>query len=298
MMTPALAIDGEVKLVGKVASPEENPETTSVEQVLANLQPRVSFADKTVNQRKEFRYGIACHTSLVLGYVGSRLRLRSCSRNSTEAGAAEAKGRIKIVAVACSPRRGKTTAQALQIALDAAKKVAPDKVEVELIELAGLKIPGELAAGIPLEEGQHDDFPMVAGKLSDPAVAAILIGTPVYFANMTSLCKAFIDRCGVFRKNNFALVRQDRRRGGGGRPVGAAGRNWSSKRSTPHSSAMKCLSSATGDRRAISEPVCGTTATTTSVRMNLECRPRRTSAGTQPKLLLPTPRRRKKTVPA
>lgn len=121
------------------------------------------------------------------------------------AGAAEAEGRIKIIAVACSPRKGKTTAQALRIALDAAKEVAPERIETELIELAGLKIPGELAAGIPLEEGQHDDFPMVAEKLSDPAVAAILIGTPVYFANMTSLCKAFIDRCGVFRKNNFAM---------------------------------------------------------------------------------------------
>lgn len=115
------------------------------------------------------------------------------------------RARVKIVAVACSPRKGKTTAQALQIALDAAKEAAPDKVEVELIELAGLKIPGELAAGIPLEEGQRDDFPIVAEKLSDPAVAAILVGSPVYFANMTSLCKAFIDRCGVFRKNNFAL---------------------------------------------------------------------------------------------
>ncbi len=112
---------------------------------------------------------------------------------------------LKIIAVACSPRKGKTTAQALQIALDAAKQVAPETIAVELVELAGLKIPGELAAGIPLEEGARDDFPMIAEKLSNPAVAAILVGTPVYFANMTSLCKAFIDRCGFFRKNNFAL---------------------------------------------------------------------------------------------
>lgn len=111
----------------------------------------------------------------------------------------------RIVGVACSPRKGKTTAQSLQIALKAAKGVAPGEIEVELIELAGLKIPGELAAGIPLEDGQRDDFPAVAKKLSDPAVIAILVGTPVYFANMTSLCKAFLDRCGMFRKNSFAL---------------------------------------------------------------------------------------------
>jgi multimeric flavodoxin WrbA len=124
---------------------------------------------------------------------------------SQSASAQERSSRLKVVGVACSPRKGKTTAQALQIALDAAKGVAPDRIEIELVELAGLKIPGELAAGIPLEEGQRDDFPMVAEKLSDPSVAAILVGSPVYFANMTSLCKAFIDRCGVLRKNNFAL---------------------------------------------------------------------------------------------
>lgn len=111
----------------------------------------------------------------------------------------------KILGIACSPRKGKTTAQALAICLEAAKAVAPERVEVELVELAGLKIPAELAAGIPLETGQVDDFPQVAAKLSDPKVAAIIVGTPVYFANMTALCKAFIDRCGMFRKKNFAL---------------------------------------------------------------------------------------------
>jgi multimeric flavodoxin WrbA len=120
--------------------------------------------------------------------------------------AQEGSSRLKILGVACSPRKGKTTAQAVQIALDAARTVAPDRLEIELVELAGLKIPGELAAGIPLREGERDDFPVVAEKLSNPSVAAILVGTPVYFANMTSLCKAFIDRCGVFRKNDFALA--------------------------------------------------------------------------------------------
>ena len=117
---------------------------------------------------------------------------------------AESDRPLKILAIACSPRKGKTTAQALGICLDAAKEVSQE-IETELIELAGLKIPAELAAGIPLEPGQTDDFPQVAVKLSDPAVGAIIVGTPVYFANMTSLCKAFLERCGMFRKNNFAL---------------------------------------------------------------------------------------------
>jgi hypothetical protein len=67
---------------------------------------------------------------------------------------------LRIMGICCSPRQGKTTATALQVCLAAAKAVDP-RIEVELIELAGMKIPGELAAGIPLEPGQRDDFPQV-----------------------------------------------------------------------------------------------------------------------------------------
>lgn len=113
-------------------------------------------------------------------------------------------GKVKIVGVCCSPRKGKTTAAAMRVCLDAAKAASPD-VEVELIELAGLKIPGEVAAGVPLEAGEKDDFPAVAEKIGGPDVTGIILGTPVYFGNMSSLCKAFLDRCMVFRKNSFAL---------------------------------------------------------------------------------------------
>ena len=113
--------------------------------------------------------------------------------------------KLKIIGVACSPRQGKTTAQALGICLDAAKAVDPDSIETELIELAGLSIPGQLVAGVPLAAGEKDDFPAVAEKLAEPAIAGIIIGTPVYFAGMTSLCKAFLDRCGMFRMKGFAL---------------------------------------------------------------------------------------------
>lgn len=134
------------------------------------------------------------------------------------ASAQQAGKAVKIVGISCSPRKGKGTAAALQICLDAAKEVGPN-VEVELIELAGLKINGDLAAGIPLEPGQQDDFPKVEAKLREPNVAGIIIATPVYFSNMSSLCKAFLDRCMVFRKN-FDL----RDKIGGAIAVGA-GRN-------------------------------------------------------------------------
>jgi hypothetical protein len=42
----------------------------------------------------------------------------------------------KLVGVACSPRPGKTTRAAVQLALDAAKEAHPE-LRVELIDLAG-----------------------------------------------------------------------------------------------------------------------------------------------------------------
>ena len=107
---------------------------------------------------------------------------------------------IKILGICCSPRKGKNTAAALSICLDAVRAV-DGRIEVELIELAGQKIPGEVAAGVALEPGERDDFPALVPKLSEPAIAGIILGTPVYFGNMSSLCKAFLDRCIVFHKD-------------------------------------------------------------------------------------------------
>lgn len=119
---------------------------------------------------------------------------------------AEGLKRIKIVAISGSPRKGKTTAAALKVCLEAAQAVNPDKIETELIELAEMKLNGNMAAGIPLEPGRQDDFPALAAKLADPAVAGIVIGSPVYFGSMTSLCKAFLDRAIALRMKKFALA--------------------------------------------------------------------------------------------
>jgi len=108
---------------------------------------------------------------------------------------------IKILAISTSPRKGKTTAAGLKICLEAAKAVDPERIETELIELADLSIPGGPSAGLPLAPGEKDDFPALLPKLTDPKVAGILIGTPVYFGNMSYLCAAFLDRCMVLRKS-------------------------------------------------------------------------------------------------
>ena len=36
-------------------------------------------------------------------------------------------------------------------------------------------------------------------------MVGIIVGSPVYFANMSALCKAFLDRCIGFRKAGFKL---------------------------------------------------------------------------------------------
>jgi len=107
---------------------------------------------------------------------------------------------IKILAISTSPRQGKTTAAGLKICLEAAKAVDAERIETELIELAGLNLPGGPSAGLPLAPGEKDDFPSLLPKLTDPKVAGIIIGTPVYFGNMSYLCAAFLDRCTVLRK--------------------------------------------------------------------------------------------------
>jgi multimeric flavodoxin WrbA len=123
---------------------------------------------------------------------------------STTASAQETTGPRKLIAVSCSPRKGMTTTSALRICLEAASEQDPG-LTIELIELAELSIPAQLAAGQPLREGETDDFPTLVDKLGAADVVGIIVGSPVYFGNMSALCKAFLDRCIAFRKAGFKL---------------------------------------------------------------------------------------------
>ena len=116
-------------------------------------------------------------------------------------GAEEApKGKaIKIIGVSCSPRKGMTTAKAVRAALDAAKGVDP-RIEVELIDLGGLNIAGYSP------KPPQDDFTAILPKLQDPALGGLIIGSPSYFRGMSSLCKAFIERCAPLRDPKMILV--------------------------------------------------------------------------------------------
>lgn len=126
---------------------------------------------------------------------------------ATTAMAAEAPGQsvIKILGVSCSPRKGMTTAKAVQAALDAAKSV-DGRIQIELIDLGGLSIAGWSPA-IP-----KDDFDAILPKLQDPRLGGLIIGSPSYFRSLSALCKAFIERCMPLREGKMVLANK---------PVGA-----------------------------------------------------------------------------
>ena len=114
---------------------------------------------------------------------------------------------MKIVGISCSPRKGKSTKYALEVCLQAVKEMVPD-VETLLIELSDMKMNGCLACGKcmkVLECSQEDDFVKMIPILSDSELAGLVVATPVYFGSMTSQCKAFLDRCVMFRRNGFLL---------------------------------------------------------------------------------------------
>lgn len=113
------------------------------------------------------------------------------------AGAADtpATRKIRIVAICGSHRKGKTTSTALQIALDSARTVSPD-IETELIELMDYKLAPAVPGGKAV-----DDYDKIAAKITDPAVGGIIFGSPVYFSNMSSMMKMFIEHFGPYKKN-------------------------------------------------------------------------------------------------
>jgi multimeric flavodoxin WrbA len=112
---------------------------------------------------------------------------------------------LKIVGLSCSLRQDGATVKAVQQCLDAAQQYASRRITIELIDLAEMSIPAGPAVGLPLPPDAKDDFPSIAERLSALEVAGILVGTPIYFGNMSSLCKAFLERAVAFRRADFAL---------------------------------------------------------------------------------------------
>jgi multimeric flavodoxin WrbA len=112
-------------------------------------------------------------------------------------------GKTLIIGISCSPRKGGTTATAVQIALAAAKSVNSN-ITVELVDLGGKNISGWK----PPDQGekQTDDFDSILPLLKAANLGGIIIGSPVYFRNMSSLCAAFLERIAVLRTPKLLLA--------------------------------------------------------------------------------------------
>ena len=113
---------------------------------------------------------------------------------------------MKIIGVAASPRKNKSTRFLLEQCLDAIKstsEASESGIEVELIDLASLEVQGCIACDA-CKKGvlcsQEDDFQQIIPKLADPEIVGIIMATPVYMGCMSSRAKAFIDRTVVFRR--------------------------------------------------------------------------------------------------
>lgn len=117
---------------------------------------------------------------------------------------------MKILGISCSPRKEQTTYAALDVCLTSARSI-DSSIDTQLIELAGLDIRPCVACGgckKTLACTIKDDFSSLIPVLSDKEVGGMIIGTPVYFGSMTAQCKAFLDRCVMFRRNGWIF--QDR----------------------------------------------------------------------------------------
>jgi multimeric flavodoxin WrbA len=114
---------------------------------------------------------------------------------------------VKILGVCCSPRANQSTRFALDACLEAIRS-EHDAVETELVDLAKKNIGPCIACGQCMKElncSQEDDFAELIPVVSDPALAGLIIATPVYFGSMTAQAKAFLDRCVMFRRNGSLL---------------------------------------------------------------------------------------------
>jgi multimeric flavodoxin WrbA len=112
-------------------------------------------------------------------------------------------GSVKIIGIAGSLRKGKSTYKAVALALDSAKTVSP-AIATELIELSGLNLDPYIAVGSKSSD-RPDDFPAVREKLVAPDVFGILMGSPVYMGIVSSPLKQLFERMLAFRQGGFPL---------------------------------------------------------------------------------------------
>lgn len=115
---------------------------------------------------------------------------------------------LTVVALNGSPRARGNTYHSLNTVLGV---LAEEGIQGELIQLGGKKLGGCKACYQCMQKkdrrcAQNDDE---MNFFIEKVLAAdgILIGSPVYFSNVSSEVKAFIDRCGLVAKMNDNILK-------------------------------------------------------------------------------------------
>lgn len=99
---------------------------------------------------------------------------------------------VKVIGIIGSPRKGSNTEIYVKKALESAENLGAD---TEIINLATAEIEPCIACDICKNTGEcaiYDDMREITGKLQE--AQGIIIGSPVYFGNVTSQVKIFMDR--------------------------------------------------------------------------------------------------------
>ena len=116
---------------------------------------------------------------------------------------------MKAIAVNGSSRKNGNTAILLETVL---AELTAEGIDTELIQLAGHPLAGCTACNQCIEKKNRecalasDDFNEYFGRLVK--ADAILLGSPVYFSDVTAAMKALIERCGRVARANGGLFRR------------------------------------------------------------------------------------------
>jgi len=116
---------------------------------------------------------------------------------------------MKVVAFNGSPRKEGNTYQSLQVVMGELQK---EGIETEVVQLGGKNIHGCIACykcfknkdkECSIKDDGVNDY---IKKMME--ADGIIIGSPVYFSNITSEVKAFIDRAGLVARANDNLLKR------------------------------------------------------------------------------------------
>ncbi|MDI6712764.1 MAG: flavodoxin family protein [Anaerosomatales bacterium] len=116
---------------------------------------------------------------------------------------------MKVVAFNCSPRREGNTARLLEAVL---AELRAEGIDTETLSLAGKRVHG-CTACMKCRETLDRRCSGINDYISEcieaiDAADGIVIGSPVYFADVTPEAKALIDRVGYVARGNPELLRR------------------------------------------------------------------------------------------